>query len=51
MSKNSEIYKLMSTKPEDFEKTWAVGELTLQNYNKYHARQSVRKEISRRLFC
>ena len=22
MSKNSEIYKLMSTKPEDFEKTW-----------------------------
>ena len=25
MSKNSEIYKLMSTKPEDFEKTWGSG--------------------------
>ena len=33
MSKNSEIYKLMSTKPEDFEKTWGVRETGFRNHN------------------
>ena len=50
MSKNSEINKLMSQNRRTSRKRGVVGELTLQNHNKYHARQSARKEISRRLF-